>query len=153
MKIFESIKESRKETEKHIRALEEEGQAGERYTLGLPDQPMIIFGLIGDLGVLIMLIDGIIHLFHASVLLKSDLLFLLIGMLYLVYLNVIHEKEICTKAQRDGGFGLILLAGIIGIICGLQMNAKLYIAGSVMTIIGCLPIYVSFKKGIRYEVE
>lgn len=153
MNIIKEIYASREETEKHISALAEKGQAGERYTLMLSNRQMLILGLIGDVGTLIMLIDGLIHLAGSAIVLKSDLLFLLIGGGYLVYLNYIHEKEICTKNQRDCGFGMILLSGILGIVCAFDLSSRVYMAGSILTIISCLIIYLSFKKGIYYGVK
>lgn len=151
MRFVEMIQVQRKATENHIRKLEADHHAGKRYTLMMKDSQLFFSSLICDLGCIIMLIGGIIHLSEGGNLLKSDLFFMLLGICMTVYLDQIHEEFICLKAQRDASFGLILLSGMIGVFLSLMLKSQLFLFGSILNVVGCLPIYVSFKAGIFYS--
>ena len=118
--IKETLHEKRKATEDHIRELQRQGKQGIRYTAMMPDIPFLILGLISDIGWMTHLIAGIIYFcrngFHhvlddAACLALAGILF---GVVYLIYLNAIHEKEIATKLQKDLGFGMTVYSGLAG---------------------------------------
>ena len=166
--IKEILHEKRKTTEYHIKQLQHEGKQGIRYTAMMPDIPFLILGLISDIGWLTHLIAGIIYfcgngfrhvLDYAAFLALAGILF---GVVYLIYLNKIHEKEIATKPQKNLSFGVTVYSGLAGAVIGI-LQLVLYAGasselvwltvGGVLNFVAGLPIYLSFKKGIFYGVQ
>lgn len=163
-------------TEEKIRKLEQEGKAGVRYTATISDVPFLIVGLICDVGWLIHLIAEIIYIvkyrFHTgnSAICFFDILALAasavvaFGVIMIIYMGSIHEKEIATRLQKNLSFGATifggLAAGIIGIVqliiayrCDVGGKNLLFriTAGGFLNFAFGLPIFASFKKGIRYS--
>ena len=165
--IRDILHEKRKATEEHIQQLQLEGKRGVRYTAMMPDIPFLILGLFSDIGWLIHLIAGVLYFcrngFH-HVLDYSALLALagvLFGVVYLIYLNKIHEKEIATRLQKDLGFGMTAYSGLAGAVVGvLQIvftgsSSELVwlVIGGILNFVSGLPIFLSFKKGVFYGVR
>ena len=166
--IKEVLHEKRKATEEHIKDLQRQGKQGIRYTAMMPDIPFLILGLISDVGWLTHLIAGIIYfcgngfryvLDYAAFLALAGILF---GVVYLIYLNKIHEKEIATKLQKNLSFGVTVYSGLAGAVIGI-LQFVLYAGdsseivwvtvGGVLNFVAGLPIFLSFKKGIFYGVQ
>lgn len=166
--IKEVLHEKRKATEDHIKDLQRQGKQGIRYTAMMPDIPFLILGLISDVGWLTHLIAGIIYfcgngfryvLDYAAFLALAGILF---GVVYLIYLNKIHEKEIATKLQKNLSFGVTVYSGLAGAVIGI-LQFMLYAGasselvwltvGGVLNFVAGLPIFLSFKKGIFYGVQ
>lgn len=154
MTVSEKLHAKRKTTEEHIRKLESEGKAGIRYTACIPDICFMALGLICDVGWLMQLISGFIIISEQmNGLIMADILIILIGIGFTIYLGIIHEKEIAFRWQKDMSFGLTVLGGIIGIFAGISVGAAIFVVGGLLNTIGGLPIYLSFRKGIRYGVR
>lgn len=166
--IKEVLHEKRKATEDHIKDLQRQGKQGIRYTAMMPDIPFLILGLISDVGWLTHLIAGIIYfcgngfryvLDYAAFLALAGILF---GVVYLIYLNKIHEKEIATKLQKNLSFGVTVYSGLAGAVIGI-LQFMLYAGDSLelvwvvidgfLNFVSGMPIYLSFKKGIFYGVK
>ena len=166
--IKEVLHEKRKATEDHIKDLQRQGKQGIRYTAMMPDIPFLILGLISDVGWLTHLIAGIIYfcgngfryvLDYAAFLALAGILF---GVVYLIYLNKIHEKEIATKLQKNVSFGVTVYSGLAGAVIGI-LQFVLYagdllelvwvVIGGFLNFVSGMPIYLSFKKGIFYGVK
>ena len=166
--IKKVLHEKRKTTEAHIQQLQQAGKQGVRYTAMMPDIPFLMLGLISDIGWMIHLIAGVIYfcrngfchvLDYAAFLTLAGILF---GVVYLIYLNKIHEKEIATKLQKNLGFGVTVYSGLAGAVVGI-LQLVLYAGasselvwltvGGVLNFVAGLPIYLSFKKGIFYGVQ
>lgn len=166
--IKEVLHKKRKATEDHIKDLQRQGKQGIRYTAMMPDIPFLILGLISDVGWLTHLIAGIIYfcgngfryvLDYAAFLALASILF---GVVYLIYLNKIHEKEIATKLQKNLSFGVTVYSGLAGAVIGI-LQFMLYagdslelvwvIIGGFLNFVSGMPIYLSFKKGIFYGVK
>ena len=166
--IKEVLHEKRKATEDHIKDLQRQGKQGIRYTAMMPDIPFLILGLISDIGWLTHLIAGIIYfcgngfryvLDYAAFLALAGILF---GVVYLIYLNKIHEKEIATKLQKNLSFGVTVYSGLAGAVIGI-LQFVLYagdllelvwvVIGGFLNFVSGMPIYLSFKKGIFYGVK
>ena len=164
----EVLHEKRKATEDHIKDLQRQGKQGIRYTAMMPDIPFLILGLISDVGWLTHLIAGIIYfcrngfryvLDYAAFLALAGILF---GVVYLIYLNKIHEKEIATKLQKNLSFGVTVYSGLAGAVIGI-LQFVLYagdsselvwvVIGGFLNFVSGMPIYLSFKKGIFYGVK
>lgn len=166
--IKKVLHEKRKTTEAHIQQLQHKGKQGIRYTAMMPDIPFLILGLISDVGWLTHLIAGIIYfcrngfryvLDYAAFLALAGILF---GVVYLIYLNKIHEKEIATKLQKNLSFGVTVYSGLAGAVIGI-LQFVLYagdsselvwvVIGGFLNFVSGMPIYLSFKKGIFYGVK
>ena len=166
--IKEVLHEKRKATEDHIKDRQRQGKQGIRYTAMMPDIPFLILGLISDVGWLTHLIAGIIYfcgngfryvLDYAAFLALAGILF---GVVYLIYLNKIHEKEIATKLQKNLSFGVTVYSGLAGAVIGI-LQFMLYagdslelvwvVIGGFLNFVSGMPIYLSFKKGIFYGVK
>lgn len=166
--IKEVLHEKRKATEDHIKDLQRQGKQGIRYTAMMPDIPFLILGLMSDIGWLTHLIAGIIYfcgngfryvLDYAAFLALAGILF---GVVYLIYLNKIHEKEIATKLQKNLSFGVTVYSGLAGAVIGI-LQFVLYagdsselvwvVIGGFLNFVSGMPIYLSFKKGIFYGVK
>ena len=166
--IKEVLHEKRKATEDHIKDLQRQGKQGIRYTAMMPDIPFLILGLMSDIGWLTHLIAGIIYfcgngfryvLDYAAFLVLAGILF---GVVYLIYLNKIHEKEIATKLQKNLSFGVTVYSGLAGAVIGI-LQFVLYagasselvwvVIGGFLNFVSGMPIYLSFKKGIFYGVK
>ena len=159
--IKEILHEKRKTTEYHIKQLQHEGKQGIRYTAMMPDIPFLILGLMSDIGWLTHLIAGIIYfcgngfryvLDYAAFLALAGIL---IGVVYLIHLNKIHEKEIATKLQKNLSFGMTVYSGLAGAVIGilqfvLDAGASSELVwltvGGVLNFVAGLPIFLSFKK-------
>ncbi len=166
--IKETLHAKRKITEDHIKQLQQEGKEGIRYTAKMPDVPFLVCGLFSDVGWIIHLIAGIVffcrngvhHALDAAAL--AALAAVVFGVIYLIYLNKIHEKEIATRLQKNLGFGVTVYAGLAGALIGIgQMvlyagaSAELVwlVTGGFLNFALGLPIYLSFQKGIFYGVK
>ena len=166
--IKEVLHEKRKATEDHIKDLQRQDKQGIRYTAMMPDIPFLILGLMSDVGWLTHLIAGIIYfcgngfryvLDYAAFLALAGILF---GVVYLIYLNKIHEKEIATKLQKNLSFGVTVYSGLAGAVIGI-LQFVLYagasselvwvVIGGFLNFVSGMPIYLSFKKGIFYGVK
>ena len=166
--IKETLHKKRKATENHIKDLQRQGKQGIRYTAMMPDMPFLILGLISDIGWLTHLIAGILYfcrngfrhvLDYAAFFALAGILF---GVVYLIYLNKIHEKEIATKLQKNLSFGVTVYSGLAGAVIGI-LQFVLYagasselvwiVIGGFLNFASGLPIYLSFKKGIFYGVQ
>lgn len=164
-------------TEKKIRQLEKENRAGQRYTATISDIHFLITGLLCDLGWIIHLIFEIkyvnqyhFHIENSSIFI-FDLLSLItllmvnVGIIYTIYLNIIHEKEIALRYQKNLSFGMTIIGGLLsGIIALIQLwltsingldetECIFVIIGGFINFIFGLPIFLSFKKGIIYSDE
>lgn len=158
----EKLHAKRAATEEHIRELEKEGKAGERYTITMPDTAFMFLGLLCDIGWALQLIFGN-WFFNRSIdqavspgaktVVAIDLFLILAGVLYTIHLGKIHEKEIVLRYQKNLSFGLTVLGGIFGIVVGAYIGAKGLMIGGILNTAGGLPIYLSFRKGIRYGVR
>ena len=107
MSINDRLHTKRKRTEDHIRELETFEKAGKRYTITMLDKWFLILGLICDVGWIIVYT---IH--QLNYLLVADMVVLVIGIAFTIYLEKIHEKEIALRYQRNMSFGLIVIGGI-----------------------------------------
>ena len=163
-------------TEEKLRRLEQEGKAGVRYTATIPDIPFLIVGLICDIGWLIHMVAGVLYFyryrFHIGksmmcfldVLAFAALVVVAFGVIMVLYMDRIHEKEIATRLQKNLSFGATiyggLAAGVVGVLQlieagNLVIGETPYFiwgaAGGFLNFAFGLPIFVSFKKGIRYS--
>lgn len=167
-KIKEILHMKRVVTEKHIKQLQQEGREGVRYTAMMPDVPFFILALVCDIGWMIHLIAGIIYFCNNGLLWALDWMALIalagviIGVVYTIYMNKIHEKEIATRLQKNLSFGLTVYAGLAGGVIGsLQLAAYTSIpsaliwmtVGGFVNFVAGVPIYLSFRKGIVYGVQ
>ncbi len=167
-KIKETLHEKRKTTEDHIKQLQQEGKQGVRYTATMPDIPFLVLGLFSDIGWIMHLIAGIIYFckngFHhvLDYLALIALIAVMFGVVYLIYLNKIHEKEIATRPQKNLSFGMTVYSGLAGAVIGI-LQLVIYtgvspelvwvVIGGFLNFATGLPIYLSFKKGIIYGVN
>ncbi len=69
------------------------------------------------------------------------------------YLGFIHEKEIALGYQKDLSFGLTVLAGLAGGIVGWILGNGWIAFGGFLNFAAGLPIWLSFKRGIRYGIQ
>ena len=167
-KIEEILHEKRKTTEEHIKKLRENGEQTVCYTAMMPDIPFLILGLLSDIGWIIHLAAGIIYFckngFHhfSDYAALISLIAVIFGVVYISYLNKIHEKEIATRLQKDLSFGMISYAGFFGAVvallqavtyAGFPSELVFVIIGGLLNFAAGLPIYLSFKKGIFYGVK
>ncbi len=154
MNVRDLLHAKRMKTEKHIRELERKGKAGSRYTATLPDLPFLILGLLCDAGWIVHLAAGGCYLFRRfSLLLLLSMIALAAGVGMVSYLGFIHEKEIALGCQKDLSFGLTVLAGLAGGIIGSALGSGWIAAGGFLNFTAGLPIYLSFKPGIRYGIQ
>ena len=165
--IKEILHEKRKTTEDHIRQLQREGREGIRYTATMPDIPFLVLGLFSDIGWIIHFAAGILYFCRNGIHHLLDYIALialagvLFGVVFLIYLNKIHEKEIATKRQKNLSFGMTVYSGLAGAMIGILQILYTGVSSELvwMAIGGCLnfasglPIYLSFKKGIFYGVK
>lgn len=164
-------------TEKKIRQLEKENKAGQRYTATISDIHFLITGLLCDVGWITHLIFEIkylnqyhfhlenSHIFIFDILSLITLIMVNVGIIYTIYLNIIHEKEIALRCQKNLSFGMTITGGLLsGIIALIQLwltsiigrnaiECVFVIAGGFINFIFGLPIFLSFKKGIIYSDE
>lgn len=174
--LKKKLHSKRTATEEKIRKLEREGRAGVRYTATISDIPFLVVGLVCDVGWLNQLFAGIMYFvryrFHMgnNVMCFWDILSLMamttvvFGVVVTIYLNQIHEKEIATRLQKNLSFGATifggLATGIIGVIQlimaqrsgGGEISFLIWITvGGFVNFVFGLPIFASFKRGIRYS--
>ncbi|MCM1088860.1 MAG: hypothetical protein NC419_11935 [Muribaculaceae bacterium] len=167
-KIREILHAERLVMEEHIKQLQREGKEGIRYTAMMPDVPFLILALICDAGWLMQLIAGVVYFWDNGLhsildyMTVIDLYFVVCGVAYVIYLSIIHEKEIATKRQKDWSFGLTVFAGLAGGIIGIcqivsygtaSLTLLCLAAGGFLNFAAGLPIYLSFQKGIVYGVQ
>lgn len=69
------------------------------------------------------------------------------------YLNRILEKEIATKYQKDMSFGLTVAGGALGGVAGVLLGDPWVAVGGFLNLAAGLPLYLSFRPGIRYGVK
>ena len=154
MHIKDILHAKRLKTERHIRELEKAGKARKRYTAMMPDIPFLFLGLLCDIGWILHLIAGCGSLFRRfDPLLFVSLIGVAIGVGMTIYLNLIQEKEIALGYQKDLSFGLTAVSGLAGGIAGLLLGNSWIAVGGFLNAITGLPIYLSFKPGIRYGVQ
>ena len=167
-KIKETLHEKRQATEKHIKQLRKNGKKEVRYTAMIPDIPFLILGLLSDVGWIIHIVAGIVYLcrngFHraADYMAVVALAAVIFGVVYISYLNKIHEKEIATRRQKNLSFGVTAFSGLAGAVIGIfQLAAHTgvsselvcVVVGGFLNFVSTLPIYLSFKKGVFYGVQ
>lgn len=168
MNIKEILHIKRTITEEHIKQLQQEEKQGIRYTIMMPDIPFLVLGLLCDVGWLIHLIAGFLYFFNNGFCYLLDwaaliaLAAIIFGVVYTIYMNKIHEKEIATKLQKNLSFGLTVYAGLAGGVIGIiQIITYPYIpltlvwmtAGGFINLVMGMPIYLSFRKGIIYGIQ
>ncbi len=155
-------------TDNHIRELESKGKAGLRYTAMMPNIPFFVLAILCDIAWIIQIVFGIRCIMNngitgpISILILISLLGVGIGVVYLIYLNRINEKSIATRFQKNASFGTLTYAGLIGAVAaviGIHMHdganpdlVWLFIGGIFNFLTG-LPVLLSFKKGIIYDVH
>lgn len=166
--LKEKLHEKRRATEIHIEQLGREGKQGIRYTAMMPDIPFLILGLLSDIGWITHVAVGIVYFCRNGFNHVTDYMALaaiaaiLSGVVFLIYLNRIHEKEIATKLQKDLSFGMTVYAGLAGAVVGI-LQIVMYagasselvwvVIGGFLNFVTGFPIYLSFKKGIVYGVK
>lgn len=154
MPTEETLHAKRAATEQHIRELEAVGKAGTRYTARIPDVWFLVLGLVSDLGWAFQLVEGIQYLRgRFDVFPLIDLVLLVVGIAYTVRLDLIHEKEIALRHQKNLSFGLVGLSGLLAFAVGSYIGAAGFSIGGILNAAGSLGIYFSFKKGIRYGIK
>ncbi|MBR1780903.1 MAG: hypothetical protein IJ751_05820 [Oscillospiraceae bacterium] len=154
MNIKETLHAKRLKTEAHIRALEAAGTAGKRYTATMPDIPFLVLGLLCDVGWLMHLIAGGARLFRGfDPLLCLSLIGVIVGVGMTIYLNRIQEKEIALRYQKNLSFGLTIASGLVGGVAGILLGSPWIAIGGFLNFVTGLPLYLSFKPGIRYGVQ
>lgn len=165
--IKDILHEKRKKTEEHIEQFRQAGELTVRYTAMMPDIPFLLLGLCSDIGWIIHLIAGIVYFCRNGFCHVADgfaiaaLAAVMFGVGYLVYLNRIHEKEIAAKWQKGLSFGMTAFAGLAGAIVVIVQIAEggdhlplvWIVIGGALNFVSCLPIYLSFKKGIVFGVK
>lgn len=152
--ISEALHARRQAAEDHIRTLKAEGKAGDRYSSHMPDIWWLALGLLSDAGWLTQVVAGAgILMTDPNPLVTLDLCLIAIGVAFTAHLNRVHEKEIALRHQKNLSFGLVSLAGIVGIAAGLTSGSPLMCVGGLLNTAGCLPILLSFRKGIEYGVR
>lgn len=166
-KLKEALHEKRKATEDHIKQLQREGNQGVRYTVMMPDISFLVLGLFSDAGCSIHLIAGVLYFYRNGLRYGLDyaaliaLAAVLFGVSHLIYLNKIHEKEIATRLQKNLSFGMTVYAGLAGAVIGILQIVVIgaspelvwVVMGGLLNLAAGLPIYLSFKKGIVYDVQ
>ena len=79
------------------------------------------------------------------------LIAVIFGVVYIIYLNKIHEKEIATRLQKNLGFGMTVYAGLAGAVIGIfqivtytVVPSKLVwiVIGGFLNFAAGLPIYL-----------
>lgn len=168
MNIKKTLHEKRKATEEHIKELKKGGHEGVRYTIIMPDIPFLFLALLCDIGWLIQLIAGIVYFIcHGfpsllDILSLISMIIVFVGIVFTIYINRIHEKEIATRFQKNMSFGLTILGGLFGGVIGviqIIVTSDIFASkicmtvGSFLIFITGLPIYLSFKKGIVYDIQ
>ena len=76
-------------------------------------------------------------------------------------LSMVNEKGIAAKWQKDLSFGMTAFAGLAGAIVGIVQIAEggdhlplvWIVIGGALNFVSCLPISLSFKKGIVFGVK
>lgn len=167
-KVKEILHAERAVMEEHIKQLKREGKEGTRYTIMMPAIPFLVLALICDVGWLIHLIAGVFYFYRNGFRYWLDwvalmaLVLVMLGVVYIVYLNKIHEKVIATKFQKNMGFGLTVFAGFVGGMIGVIQivvysevpSALVWMAaGGFLNFVAGIPVYLSFRKGIFYGVQ
>lgn len=171
MAMGKSIKEilhaKRTATEAHIRRLEQGSIQTVRYTAVISDIKFLALGLLCDAGWMLHLIAEIVYCTKSGITSVIDCLALIAlvcvmtGVSFTVYLNIIHEKEIATRFQKNMSFGLTCFGGLAGaavailrmlLYTGISAPLLLVAAGGMLNFAAGLPIFLSFKKGIIYGV-
>jgi hypothetical protein len=167
-RLEDILQGKRNTSEAHIQLLQKEGRQGVRYTIMLPNVLILAFGLLGDVGWILHLIARTIYFCRNGLNHALDYIALVVlvatmfGVVYIIYLDKIHEKDIATRFQKNLSFGLTIYAGLVGAIVGiLQMVLYkdspsllvLTVIGGLLVFVSGLPIYLSFRKGIFYGVQ
>ena len=154
MNIRETLHTKRLKSERHIRALEQAGKAGKRYTATMPDMPFLVLALSCDIGWMTHLVAGVVRLasgFHP--LLFLTMLGVVGGVGMTVYLDAIQEKVFARGFQKDLSFGLTVFSGLAGGIIGVLLEDRRIAVGGFLNFTAGLPLYLSFKPGIRYGIR
>jgi len=144
----------RLKSEQHIRELEEAGKAGNRYTATMPDMPFLVLALMCDVGWIMELAAGVVHLtncFNFPLLLAMINVAIGVGMT--IHLDAIQEKVFALGVQKDLSFGLTVFSGLAGGILGIFLDDWWIAIGGLLNFAAGLPLYLSFKPGIRYGIK
>ena len=154
MNIRETLHTKRLKSERHIRELEQAGKAGKRYTATMPDMPFLVLALLCDLGWMTHLVAGAVRLTGVF----RPLLFLtmlgeMAGVGATIYLDVIREKVFARGFQKDMSFGLTVFSGFAGGIVGVLLEDRWIAVGGFLNFAAGLPLYLSFRPGIRYGIR
>lgn len=155
-------------TEAHVRQLEKDGAQAVHYTAVISDTKFFVLGVLCDVGWAVHLAAEAVYCAKngfASVidwLALVALIGVVAGVLTTVYLNIIHEKEIATRLQKDMSFGLTSFGGLAGAVIALVQMAfyagvstplLLVAAGGILNFATGIIIFLSFKKGVIYGVH
>ena len=144
----------RLKSEQHIRELEEAGKAGNRYTATMPDMPFLVLALMCDVGWIMELAAGVVHLtncFNFPLLLAMINVAIGVGMT--IHLDAIQEKVFALGVQKDLSFGLTVFSGLAGGILGIFLDDWWIAIGGLLNFAAGFPLYLSFKPGIRYGIK
>lgn len=130
--------------------------------------PFLFLALLCDIGWLIHLIAGIVYFIEHGFISLWDIfssiamIMVFVSIIYTIYINKIHEKEIATRLQKNMSFGVTILGGLFGGIIGIIqiiISSDIFASeicmtvGSFLIFVTGLPIYFSFKKGIVYDIQ
>ena len=154
MNLRELLHTKRLKSEQHIRALEQTGNAGNRYTATMPDIPFLFLALLCDAGWITQLIAGSILLCRDfNWFLLVTMITILFGVSMTIYLDAIQEKVFALGIQKDLSFGLTVFSGLAGGILGFFLNNRWITIGGFLNFAAGLPLYLSFKPGIHYGIK
>lgn len=167
----------RKATEDNIRELDKWDRAGNRYTCMLSDVSSFACSIVAYIGMAMYLVSEIVYLYnYGKAFDKAGIAFeiaqysisvlMAISLIVVIYLDRIKQKEIATRRQKNLGFGLMVLTGLLGYIVsimqilvvarsGISAPRSLILVGvgALAVFAFSLPIYVSYKKGIFYRCK
>ena len=164
--IMAKLEEKRNNQESHIKELENQGKAGNRFTSNLSNKQWLIFSIFGDIGWIVQFICSI-QLYEppnlsliSVILFIVPNLFLVFGVVYAIILNIKKEKIIAKLRQILLSIGMIVLSNcliIISLIITFVTKSGPFpptfficsIGASLSLIFGIITL-LSYKKGIRY---
>ena len=169
--IMAKLEEKRNNQEKHIKELENQGKAGNRYTSNLSNKQWLFFSIIADIGWIVQFICSIQISAPPNLSLKSVILyivpnlFLIFGVVYAIILNKRKEKIIAKMYQILLSIGMIVLSSfliIMSLIITLVIESGedplpstffICLIGATLSLIFGIITLLSYKKGIRYTFK